>query len=140
MKKSTLLILGTIFFLWSTGKPPKKKTDTWIEPKTVVGNWIWVKTECCGTQKGITTPQTFGDEIALTINPDMSFKETANKYKVPRVGSVKLGKKTALNEADVNTIQFNDERPAYYSFSTKGDTLILSWEHLGLQKEYYAKK
>lgn len=139
MKKNALLILGTIFFLWSISKPPKKESS-WVEPKTVVGNWVWVKTECCGTQKGITTPETFGDQIELTINPDMSFKETANKYRVPRSGKIKLEEKTVLNSSNIKTIQFNDERPAQYTFSAKGDTLILNWEYLGLQKEFYVKK
>lgn len=144
MKKVFLsaFILGFVWVL--IAKPPKKNTtsfneNTWVENKTIFGKWIWFKTECCGKTKGVTTPATFGDTIILELIADNTFAEKANKYRVARTGKIVISK-VNKNEKTFNTIQFNDERPAHYFLSSNGDTLVLSWEHLELQKEYYYRK
>ena len=40
----------------------------------------------------------------------------------------------------MDMIQFNDERPAQYFLSAKGDTLTISWKYLELQTEKYLRK
>ncbi|QQR98481.1 MAG: hypothetical protein IPK18_02830 [Sphingobacteriales bacterium] len=143
MMKNIFLIILTLVIIISIAKPPKKNTNTnntssWVENKTIYGKWEWLKTECCGKKKGTTTPDTYGDKIILELLPNNTFAENANKYRVPRSGNITLSKVNSYDK-QVKTIQFNDERPAYYSLSQNGDTLILSWEHLELQKEYYLK-
>lgn len=131
----SLMVLATLFIF---AKPPKKDNNSnqWIENKTIYGKWLWFKTECCGKKKGITTPDSYGDNILLELLADNTFIENATKHRVPRNGKVSIFKVTN-NEKTIRTIQFNDERPAHYSLSQNGDTLILSWEYLELQKEYY---
>jgi hypothetical protein len=138
MKKFFFTVLiSSILFAFA--KPPKNQSTTnWVEKVTIYGKWTWIKTECCGTKKGITTPESYGDNIMLEILPDNTFKEISAKHRVPREGNIYTSTVNKDNKT-IKTIQFNDERPAHYDLSPSGDTLILSWEHLELQKETYVR-
>ena len=73
------------------------------------------------------------------VAKDNTFKETSNKHRIPRQGTIILTKTYKEDKSYTNMIQFNDERPAHYSLSKNGDTLTLSWEYLELQKETYVR-
>lgn len=140
MKKLVFIFLIGLIIL-SYAKPPKNNSanTSWVESATIYGIWKWQKTECCGNKKGVTTPDSYGDNIILDIKSDNTFKEIANKHRVPREGVVSLTKAIKDDKSYTNTIQFNDERPAHYNLSKNGDTLVLSWEYLELQKETYVR-
>ena len=145
MKTSFLLAICALsLFLFAGNKPPrfdknKKNTDEWVENKTIYGKWEWFKTECCGSKKGTINTESFGDFIFLDLNADNTFVETSKKYRVPRTGELFLTKETSENES-FDVIRFNDERPARYYLSASGDTLILAWDYMELQTEYYQRK
>ncbi len=133
-----LLALLTAF------KPPRTskheaESGEWVENKSIYGKWEWFKTECCGTKKGTINTESFGEVILLDINPDNTFIENSKRYRVPRTGEVFLSKESSENET-YQVIRFNDERPARYTLSSSGDTLILTWAYLELQTEYYFRK
>ncbi len=124
-------------------KPPKKpKTptaSTWVEPakpKLIYGNWTWFETDCCGSRRGVSTPESSGDNISLELRNDYTFIEThSKKNALPREGNIILFKQDGYN-----MIQFNDERPARYYLSDNNDTLTLSWKYMELQTEKYIRK
>ena len=125
-------------------RPPKvnknkKDGNEWIENKTIYGKWLWFKTECCGSKKGTINNESFKDAIYLDLNPDNTFVEDSKKYRVPRSGEIFLTKETQENKT-YDVIRFNDERPAHYILSADGDTLILTWDYLELQTEYYHRR
>jgi len=132
------LLVGLIVLVYA--KPPKNSPNTsWVENVSIYGNWKWLKTECCGKKTGTTTPESYGDNIRLEIKSNNTFKELSNKHRIPREGNISLTKTLKDDKSFTNTVQFNDERPAHYSLSKNGDTLILSWEYLELQKETYLR-
>lgn len=126
-------------------KRPSKKSktsptiSTWVEqvkPKVIYGKWQWAFTDCCGSRKGISTPESSGDNIDLELRNDYTFLETHHKKNaLPRDGNFILFKQDGFN-----MIQFNDERPARYMLSENNDTLTLSWKYLELQTETYIRK
>lgn len=129
-----------------SGKPAKlpriKKGGEWMEPTKPVppvnlyGRWTWIETDCCGMRHGISTPESTNDNIELELKNDNTFSEIhTKKNTLPRSGSFIMFRE---NVADM--IQFNDERPAKYFLSQKGDTLTVSWKHLELQTEKYVRK
>ena len=129
-----------------SGKPPKlpkpKKGGEWIDPvkpvtpKSIYGTWIWFETDCCGIRHGISTPESTSDNIELSLKNDNTFLEVhTKKNALPRNGSIIM-----FRENDADMVQFNDERPAKFTLSANGDTLILSWKHLELQTEKYIRK
>jgi hypothetical protein len=142
------ILFTTICFCWlillAEPRPPrlnknKNSSNEWVENKTIYGKWEWFKTECCGSKKGTINTESFGDQIYLDLNADNTFTETSKKYRVPRTGEIFLTKETQENES-FDVIRFNDERPARYSLSGSGDTLILAWDYLELQTEYFQRK
>lgn len=147
MKQNLFLLLLTVFAFinFSYSKPPKlpkpKRGAEWVEPerkvdKNIFGNWIWLSTDCCGIRHGITNPANTSDDIELEINNNNTFLEVhSKKNTLPRSGSF-----TQFQQNAQDMIQFNDERPAQYFLSAKGDTLTLSWKYLELQTEKYLKK
>ena len=147
MKKIFLAVLISIttmgYFLAKPPKLPKpKKGGEWIEPvksvqpKNIYGNWIWFETDCCGMRHGLSTPASTSDNIELELKEDNTFLEIhTKKNALPRSGNCLL-----FRENQMDMIQFNDERPAQYSLSTNGDTLIISWKYLELQTEKYERK
>ena len=143
MKKLFFIFFaGLLFFV--NAKPPKSNTSTtnnqsWVESTSIYGKWKWASTECCGKKKGITTPDSNEDNIFLELKSDNTFKETSNKHRIPRQGTIILTKTYKEDKSYTNMIQFNDERQAHYNLSKNGDTLILSWEYLELQKETYVR-
>lgn len=139
MKKG-LILLFTGLTLLVFSKPPKNKTapTSWVESTSIYGKWRWIETECCGKKRGKTTPDSYGNNIFLNINANNTFNEQSEKHRVPREGNITLSK-LLKDGKTYKTIQFNDERPAHYELSKNGDTLVLSWEYLELQKETYVK-
>lgn len=147
MKQLFFISLFSLATLSSfSGKPPKmpriKKGSDWVEPTkpvaplNIYGNWTWIETDCCGIRHGISTPESTSDNIELELNKDNSFLEIhTKKNTLPRGGSFIL-----FRESESDMIQFNDERPAKYYMSGKGDTLTISWKHLELQTEKYVRK
>lgn len=145
MKAIPFTILAVlILVVFSAFRPPRlnkpeNQPGEWVENKSIYGKWEWFKTECCGTKKGTINTESFGDAIFLDINPDNTFIENSKKYRMPRTGEVFLSKETSENET-FDVIRFNDERPARYRLSSNGDTLVLAWDYLELQTEYYIRK
>ncbi len=124
------------------GRPPKvskTRIGEWIEPvkpRNIYNTWVWLETDCCGVRHGVSSPASTSDNIVLQLNPDNTFLETHTKVTIlPRSGTFNIRR-----EVTNDIIQFNDERPARYFLSEKGDTLIISWKHLELQTEKYIKK
>jgi hypothetical protein len=135
--------IGSILLL-AGSRPPRidktnKDSNEWVENKSIYGKWVWFKTECCGSKKGTITTENFGEAIYLDLNSDNTFTENSKKYRVPRTGEIFLTKETNENHI-YDVIRFNDERPARYSLSADGDTLIFTWDYMELQTEYYHRK
>lgn len=147
MKKIFISFVVGLFTLGvGFSKPPKllkpKKNGEWIEPykpiapNIIYGNWNWLETDCCGSRHGLSNPSSTNDNIELEINKDYSFMEVHSKPNaLPRNGHF-----TLFQDGQKNMIQFNDERPAQYTLSPKGDTLTISWKYLELQTERYLRK
>lgn len=147
MKKFFLAISICVVVLSSfASKPPKmlkpKKGTEWVDPvrpvtpKNIYGNWTWIETDCCGMRHGLSTPLSTGDNIELELKEDNTFLEIHTKPNaLPRSGNCILFKENL-----VDMLQFNDERPAQYFLSAKGDTLTISWKYLELQTEKYLRK
>ncbi len=99
----------------------------------VVGDWKWIKTNCCGRGAKITTPDA-QRSMSLTINVGGTFDKTDGGSKTN--GNFTLG--NFSEEDNRPTITFSDERPALLQGG--GDTLILNYQYMDLQIEWYVRE
>ncbi|MCF8283642.1 MAG: hypothetical protein K9I48_01555 [Sphingobacteriales bacterium] len=112
----------------------------------VVGEWVWVKTFCCGRTSVWTTPENSTITKQLNIKSDGTFEYTSTGE--PQLeGTANTGKyqlRKGLNDYQFQqgdsalTIQFNDQQPAYVEFI--GDTLLLSRGYMDYDNVYYVRK
>lgn len=106
----------------------------------VEGDWVWVKTFCCGRNSVWSSPETCKTTQTLTLTKD-------GKFVLNRVGQdLQKGKYTlryGLNDFQLQqgdsslVIQFDDEIPAYVQFL--GDTLVLSRGYMDYDNVYYVR-
>lgn len=99
----------------------------------VVGNWRWIKTNCCGRGAKITTPDALRS-MSLAINIGGTYDKTDGGSKTN--GNYTLG--NFSEEDNRTTITFDDERPALLQGG--GDTLILNYQYMDLQIEWYVRE
>lgn len=112
----------------------------------VVGEWVWVKTFCCGRNSVWTTPENSNITKQLNIKSDGTFEYIATGE--PQFeGETNTGKyqlRKGLNDYQFQqgdsalTIQFNNQQPAYVEFI--GDTLLLSRGYMDFDNVYYVRK
>jgi hypothetical protein len=101
----------------------------------LAGNWIWVKTACCGRMMGETFPAEGEPDRVISFDQEGNARyftdETREKVStVPyKVGS--LG-------PNQPTVRIGELQPAI--FEIENDTLILSWGYMDLQVEYYKRQ
>ena len=104
------------------------------ETHEIVGRWKLYKTECCGRNKSTRMAEDTEEESRY-----MKF-ESDGMVKYQDHGT--LLKKVPYHfettkEGDQDWIKIGDEPTAIYVI--KGDTLMLNWEYMDLQIEYYLK-
>lgn len=111
------------------------------DDQAVVGEWIWVKTFCCGRTSKWTSPELTKSTSSILINSDGTFKrfkndtlETEGKYILRR--GLNDFQKDQGDSALV--IQLNDEYPAFVEFI--GDTLLLARGYMDYDNVYYVRK
>lgn len=112
----------------------------------VIGNWIWVKTFCCGRTSTWTSPETCKCKKELQINEDGTFSYTSsvNDVNDKNLGKGKYILRKGLNEYQYSQgdsalcIQFNEQAPAYVEFI--GDTLLLSRGYMDYDNVYFIRK
>ncbi len=114
----------------------------------VVGEWVWVKTFCCGRTSTWTSPSTCNCSIDLNINADGTYSLKQNGgAQLEGNNSEKKGKYTlrkGLNDFQFQqgdsalTIQLGEQQPAYVEFI--GDTLLLSRGYMDYDNVYYVRK
>jgi hypothetical protein len=107
----------------------------------IIGEWIWVKTFCCGRNSVWTNAETCECTQSLSILKD-------GRFKLKKDGLV-LQEGTYLLRKGINNfqqqqgdsalvIQFNEEYPAYVEFL--GDTLRLARGYMDFDNVYYVRK
>ena len=100
----------------------------------LVGQWVWVKTNCCGRMMGETIPGE--EEVARIISFDgkgtASYFTDNSKEKVYDM-PYKVGILGPLQP----TVRIGELQPAI--FVVKDDTLVLSWGYMDLHIEYYER-
>lgn len=100
----------------------------------LLGNWNWVKTNCCGRISKITTPKSTNTIIKYTFinnnvlvvttnqNNDTSSYNIANSFNAEKDTMILIG---------------NKKTPAYLHFFK--DTLVIDYSYIDLQTEWYVK-
>lgn len=130
--KSIGLILVSFALISAKGGCSEEAKEQPIE-----GDWIWVKTFCCGRTSTWTTPETCKCTKELNINSDGTFEFTD------------LGKGNYILRKGVNDfqlqqgdsalcIQFGEQPAAYVEFI--GDTLLLSRGYMDYDNLYFVRK
>lgn len=144
MKLKTLsLAFLALTLISAKGGCSEESTD-----QPVVGEWVWVKTFCCGRTSVWTSPNTCNCSQELHINSDGTFELSFTGIaQLEGNNSSKSGKyslRKGLNDFQYQqgdsalTIQFNDQQPAYVEFI--GDTLLLSRGYMDYDNVYYVRK
>ncbi len=135
MRLISLLLLSLLFISAKDGCNSNKTTNP------IEGDWVWVKTFCCGRNSVWSSPETCKTTQTLTLAKD-------GKFVLNRVGQdLQKGKyilRYGLNDFQLQqgdsslVIQFDDEIPAYVQFI--GDTLVLSRGYMDYDNVYYIRK
>lgn len=110
--------------------PQQKPVDG--RPHWTVGKWNWIQTKCCGRGAKITKPDA-QKHMELVLKQGGSFDKTDGGSKTS--GTWTLG--TFNAEDDRQTITLADEKPALLQGG--GDTLILNYQYMDLQIEWYVR-
>lgn len=102
--------------------------------RDLVGQWEWVKTDCCGRMTGEILPKEDEPKRIISFSNDgkanyfiNDTKDATNEYTF-KIGS--LGPKQP-------TVKIGEHQPAM--FMVEDETLILSWGYMDLQVEYYKR-
>jgi hypothetical protein len=135
LKLIPLLFISLLFLSAKDGCNSSKLSNP------VEGEWVWVKTFCCGRNSVWSSPETCKTSQSLTLNKNGTFE-------LNRVGqNIEKGKyilRRGLNDFQMQqgdsslVIQFNDDIPAYVQFL--GDTMVLSRGYMDYDNVYYVRK
>ncbi len=141
--KTLALALLAFTIISAKGGCSEESTD-----QPVVGEWVWVKTFCCGRTSVWKSPNTCNCSQELHIKADgtfeLSFSGSAQLEGNNSHNSGKYLLRKGLNDFQYQqgdsalTIQFNDQQPAYVEFI--GDTLLLSRGYMDYDNVYYVRK
>lgn len=103
---------------------------------SIVGEWQWAKTSCCGRVPKITTSKSENRNILLNLKADNSFEKFENSL-LKEKGSYELN--NAI-EGDTRTMIKLSTIPRNGYLFQQGDTLAIDYSYIDLQTEYYVKK
>jgi hypothetical protein len=116
--------------------PRYTSTDTFYRVKQrLSGDWIWLKTECCGRIKNVSTPESTKNKIEKKFSTDGTVT-TINNGKTESA----LGYQILFSYLNDNNymISVDDGRPGLLHFF--GDTLVIDYGYVDLQTEWYLRK
>ncbi len=111
-----------------------KKMNT--ETNSIVGQWQWAKTSCCGRVPKITTPNTENLNVLLNLKADNTFEKFENTL-LKEKGSYELNN---AMEGDTRTMIKLSVIPRNGYIFRQGDTLVIDYGYIDLQTEYYFRK
>ncbi len=141
--KTLVLALLTLTLISAKGGCSEESTN-----QPVVGEWVWVKTFCCGRTSTWSSPSSCKCFQDLNIKSDGTFEmKFSGINQLENSESSKSGKykiRKGINDFQFQqgdsalTIQFNDQQPAYIEFI--GDTLLLSRGYMDYDNVYYIRK
>lgn len=127
--------MGFLFISAKDGCNSNKTTNP------IEGEWVWVKTFCCGRNSVWSSPETCKTTQSLSLRKDGTFE-------LNRVGQdIQKGKyilRMGLNDFQLQqgdsswVIQLGDDIPAYVQFIN--DTLVLSRGYMDFDNVYYVRK
>jgi hypothetical protein len=112
----------------------KEKMNT--ENNSIVDQWQWTKTSCCGRMPKITTPNTENLKVLLNLKADNTFEKFENAT-LKEKGSYELN--NAL-EGDTRTMIKLSTIPRSGYLFLQGDTMVIDYGYIDLQTEYYVRK
>jgi hypothetical protein len=111
-------------------------TDTFYKVKQQLsGNWTWLKTECCGRIKKISTPENTQTNIEKKFSMDGSVTTLVNGKIQNTLGYQIL---FSYLKDDNYMISIDDGRPGILHFFA--DTMIIDYGYVDLQTEWYLRK
>ncbi len=102
--------------------------------EALIGRWQLYKVDCCGRNKSTTMAEGTEDAnkyLKFTNDGMVKFQDHGTLEK-----KVPYSFENVMND-NLNWIKIGDKPTAIYTI--KGDTLILNWEYMDLQLEYYLK-
>ncbi|MBX7224847.1 MAG: hypothetical protein K1X55_02330 [Chitinophagales bacterium] len=115
-------------------KMSKERLKANDESQNYVGTWNWYRTDCCGRMKGTQLAKDVEDTKTYKIYNDGTYDLIVNG-KTTTTGKYALGTGTPYKGRE--SIQFDNQQGALMTISN--DTMILSWEYMDLQVEFYTK-
>jgi hypothetical protein len=141
------LILIALLFSCKTSQPEIKNNAEALSSVTISsedpfeslrnkvhGDWIWVKTSCCGRTRQITTPESTQMKLSRNFAEHDSVELYVNDSLQARVFyGFSFGFK---NENDTMII-IGKGRPAYLRI--ENDTMIIDLGYIDLQTEWYVR-
>lgn len=99
------------------------------------GDWVWLKTQCCGRIVNINTPESTKTTIEKKFSTDGTIYNIENGRTIGTSGYQII--KSYLSD-DRYMISIDDGRPGFLYIL--GDTLIIDYSYVDLQTEWYLRK
>jgi hypothetical protein len=115
--------------------PKYTSADTfYLLKQKLAGNWIWLKTDCCGRIKKTSTPKTTNTTIEKQFNTDGTVVVRTNGKSEGTLAYRLLF--SYMNDNDT-MISIDDGRAGLLRFF--GDTLVIDFGYVDLQTEWYVR-
>ena len=100
------------------------------------GKWKWCRTDCCGRLKRIQWADTSKTQVVLEF--ETKYREVKRFENDRQVKTDNYAIEYGLLGGDRPTIRIGNGRSALLQF--KEDTLLLNYQYMDLQIEYYVKQ
>ena len=110
------------------------KTIVKSDGKDLIGEWVWVKTSCCGRMTKDTSPSEEDPQKIISFDE----KGAASYYSKGSVEKMDNFTYSTGMMGTQTTVKIGDLQPAIYSI-TYDDKLVLNWGYMDLQIEYYER-
>lgn len=127
------LLLIAIVFVSAKPEGCNESTQT-----PYIGEWRWVKTNCCFRSPVNSTPKSCSCTKRLILNIDSTFERYEDDALTGK-GTYQIRKGIsdyASSNGEIEpVIVFSEDAPSYYYFQK--DTLVISKGYIDLQTDYY---
>jgi len=116
-----------------------KNSTSYTTPEAIAaalpGEWIWIKSFCCGRTSTWHTPETDGSTASLLFT-----KEKAEHFKNGKSQSSSTYNLAYFEEGAKDKIAYNESEGRKAMIRLSNDTLVVDYGYMDLQTEYYVRK